>query len=88
MTTAQGCILELTNLRTGRVSYGCAGEEPWLREKPIPIIREVDTLDEAAKHPILDESRAAAWAETMVAMYSHLRYRVRRPQPRLREQRE
>jgi hypothetical protein len=75
-----GCVLWLQNTKTGWISYGCQGAEPWLIDKEISRIEEVDTLDEAVKRPILDESRAIVWCEEMTRLNPHRRYKVLHPQ--------
>jgi hypothetical protein len=71
----KGCVLELKNTRTGRTTYGCAGTVQWLIEQQRPTIEQVETLDEAAKRPILDESSAVAWCNKQ----PHLQYKILRP---------
>lgn len=66
MDERRGFILKLANRRTGHASYGCADPNPWIVGKESNQIREVDTHEEATKHPLFNEGYARGWAEILM----------------------
>lgn len=73
-----GCVLLLKNTKTGREPYGCAGTRHWLIDKELSTVDEVETLDEAVKRPILDETFAVVWASAIIKIRPNLTYTILR----------